>query len=89
MRRRRIDGVSPGSSSGANASAKAGASRWSAATGPPSVLKVSVVDTGPPAGVTVAGESAHAAPVGSPEQANATGPPNPPLGVIVKVVLAL
>ncbi len=43
------------------------------ATGPPSVLIVRVVFTGPPAGVTVAGLNLHAVPVGNPEQAKLTG----------------
>jgi hypothetical protein len=42
---------------------------------------VTVVETGEPDGVTVAGEKAHAAPEGSPEQTNETAAFNPFSGV--------
>jgi hypothetical protein len=45
----------------------------SSATGPPVVLIVNVVLTGPPFGVTVAGLKLQAAPCGKPPQAKLTG----------------
>jgi hypothetical protein len=42
---------------------------------------VTVVETGPPEGMTVAGEKVHDAPVGNPEQLNDTAALNPLRGV--------
>jgi hypothetical protein len=42
---------------------------------------VTVVETGPPEGVTVAGEKLHEAPTGKPEQLNDTAALNPFTGV--------
>jgi hypothetical protein len=55
----------------------------SAAFGP-AVAMVKVEVTGPPFGVTVAGEKVHIAKEGSPEQAKVTGLLNPPVDVTVK-----
>jgi hypothetical protein len=48
---------------------------------------VSCVVAAPPAGVTVAGEKEHVAPVGSPEQAKLTGESNPFTGVTDSVTV--
>jgi hypothetical protein len=50
---------------------------------------VTVVLTGPPAGVTLAGANEHVAPAGSPLQAKVTAPVKPAEGVTVICVLAL
>ena len=52
------------------------------------VEMVSVEVPGAPLNVTDAGENAHAAPAGNPEQASVTVPLDPPLGVRVSVVVA-
>jgi hypothetical protein len=44
-------------------------------------VMVTVVETGPPEGVTVAGEKLHEAPTGNPEQLNDTAALNPFIGV--------
>lgn len=56
------------------------------ATGPPLVVSVKVVFTGPPAGVTVAGLKLQAAPTGKFPQLKLTGWVNPASGVTVIVV---
>jgi hypothetical protein len=54
------------------------------------VVMVTIADTGPPAGVTVAGVMAQVAPVGSPEvQASVTAKLNPFRGVTVIAVATL
>jgi hypothetical protein len=53
------------------------------------VEMLSVVDAGPPDGVTVLGEKEHDAPVGSPEQLKDTGALKPPTGTIEIVVVPL
>ena len=59
----------------------------SSATGPPFVLIVSTVLTGPPAGVTLGGAKLQLAPVGNPEQLKLTGCTNPASGVTVMVMV--
>jgi hypothetical protein len=53
------------------------------------VMVIVVLAAAVPFGVTVAGEKLQAAPLGRPEQARPTAELNPPLGVMVKVSVAL
>ena len=59
------------------------------ATGPPLVVIVKVVLTGPPAGVTVGGLKLQAAPTGRLPQLKLTGCENPASGVTVIVLVPL
>lgn len=59
------------------------------ATAPPLVLTVSVVLAASLEGVTLAGEKLQLAPAGSPEQLKVTDCAKPPLGVTVKLIVAL
>jgi len=63
--------------------------RWRAAVVVADVVTLSVVEAAPPEGVTVAGEKAHDAPEGSPEQLNETAELKPFSGVTETPVVPL